>query len=70
MTEKPVQAPQISADEYKKYRGKDVALYKNRIVAAGATSEEALQKALKKCPKLKPQDIEIYYIESTDELIL
>lgn len=65
-----VQAPQISAEEYKKYRGKDVVLYKNKIVAAGSTSEEALQKALKKCPKLKPEDIEIFYIESPDALIL
>jgi len=70
MTEKPIQAPQISAEEYKKYRGKDVALYENKIIAEGATSEEAIQKALKKYPKLKPQDIEIYYIESADELIL
>jgi hypothetical protein len=70
MTEKPVQAPQISFEEYKKYRSKDVALYRNRIVAAGSTSEEALQKALKRCPDLKPEDIEIFYIESSDELIL
>ena len=70
MTEKPIQAPKISEEEYKKYRGKDVALYENKIIAEGTTSEEAIQKALKKYPKLKPQDIEIYYIESADELIL
>ena len=69
MTEKAVQAPNISAEEYKKYRGKDVAIYKNKIIAEGATSEEALKKAFKKYPKLKPEDLEIYYIES-DELIL
>jgi uncharacterized Fe-S cluster protein YjdI len=70
MTEKSIEAPVISAEEYKKYRGKDVALYKNKIIADGETSEEALQKALKKYPELKPEDIEIYYIESADELIL
>jgi len=70
MTEKSIQAPEISAEEYKKYRGKDVALYKNKIIADGETSEEALQRALKKYPELKPEDIEIYYIESADELIL
>jgi hypothetical protein len=70
MTEKSIQAPKISAEEYMKYRGKDVALYENKIIAEGITSEEAIQKALKKYPKLKPQDIEIYYIESADALIL
>jgi hypothetical protein len=70
MTEKSIQAPTISVEEYKKYRGKDVALYKGKIVADGATSEEALKKALKKYPKLKPEEIEIFYIESADELIL
>jgi dihydroxyacetone kinase-like predicted kinase len=70
MTEDAVQAPQISQEEYKKHRGKDVALYKGKIIAEGATSEEALQKALKKYPKLKPEDVEIYYIESADALIL
>ncbi|MGD0996127.1 MAG: DUF5678 domain-containing protein [Candidatus Bathyarchaeia archaeon] len=70
MTEKSIQAPEISAEEYKKYRGKDVALYKNKIIADGETSEEALRRALKKYPELKPADIEIYYIESADELIL
>ena len=70
MTEKSIQAPEISAEEYKKYRGKDVALYKNKIIADGETSEEALRRALKKYPELQPADIEIYYIESADELIL
>ncbi len=70
MNEKSVPAPQISVEEYKKYRGKDVALYKNKIVAAGSTSEEALQKALKKCPTCKPKDIEVFYIESSDALII
>ena len=38
MTEKSIQAPKISAEEYKKYRGKDVALYKNKIIADGEIS--------------------------------
>ena len=62
MPEKSIQAPKISAEEYTKYRGKDVALYENKIIAEGITSEEAIQKALKKYPKLKPQDIEIYRV--------
>ena len=57
MTEKSIQAPKISAEEYKKYRGKDVALYKNKIIADGETSEEALQRALKKYPELKPDSM-------------
>ncbi len=67
---KAVQAPEISPEEYTKYRGKDVALYKGKIVAEGANSGKALQKALKKHPELKPEDVEIFYIESADELIL
>ena len=47
MTEKSIQAPKISVEEYMKYRGKDVALYENKIIADGITSEEAIQKALK-----------------------
>lgn len=70
MTEDIVQSPQISPEEYKKYRGKDVAIYKNKIIAEGSTSNEALQKALQKHPKLKPEEIEIYYIQLADELIL
>jgi len=47
-----------------------VAIYKNRIIAEGNNSNEALQKALRKHPKLKPEQIEIYYIQIVDELIL
>ena len=55
MTEKSIQAPKISAVEYKKYRGKDVVLYKKKITADGETSEEALQRDLKKYPELNPE---------------
>lgn len=70
MTEVFIKAPNISPEEYKKYRGKNVAIYNNRIIAAGENSSEALLKALKKYPKLKPDQIEIDYIQVADELIL
>lgn len=70
MPEKIVEAPQITADEYKRYNGKDVAIYKNKIVAAGRTSSEALKKALKKFPEAKTEEIVIEYIQSADVLIL
>jgi dihydroxyacetone kinase-like predicted kinase len=65
-----IKAPQISPEEYEKYRGKDVAIYKNKIIASGENSEQALQNALKKYPKLKTEEIEIFYIQIADELIL
>ena len=64
------QAPQISKEEYQKYRGKHVAIYKNKIIAEGNNSVEALKKALEKHPELKPEQIELYYIQIVDELIL
>ena len=70
MTEIIVKAPEISPEEYEKYRGKTVAIYKNKIIAEGDNSNEALQKALQKHPKLKPEQIEIFYIQIADELIL
>ena len=65
-----VEAPQITAEEYKKFRGKEVALYKNKIVAAGTTSSEALERALKKYPEAKMEEIEIFYIQTTDSLLI
>ena len=70
MTEIVVKAPKISPEEYEKYRGKTVAIYKSKIIAEGNNSNEALQNALQKHPKLKPEQIEIYYIQIVDELIL
>jgi len=69
MGEVTVKAPCISAEEYEKYRGKNVAFYNGKIIAAGVNSVEALQKALKKYPNLKSSQIEIEYIQSADELI-
>ena len=63
-------APKISKKQYEKHRGKHVALYKNKIIAHGNNSAEALQKALQTHPKLKPEQIELYYIQIADELIL
>jgi len=68
--EKAIKAPQISPDEYKKYRGKNVAIYNNKIIASGKNSKEALEKALQKYPNLKPVQIEIDYIQIADKLIL
>ncbi len=65
-----IEAPEISPEEYKKYSGMDVAIYKKKIVAAGRTSSEALREALKKYPKARTEEIEIEYIESADVLIL
>lgn len=70
MPEKIIESPQITAEEYKKYSGKDVAIYKNKIVAAGRTSSEALKKAQRKCPEAKTEEIIIEYIQSADVLIL
>jgi len=70
MVEAVYQAPQITTEKYKKYRGKHVAIYKNKIIADGSNSVEALEKALKKYPDFTPEQIELYYIQIADELIL
>jgi len=70
MTEIVVKAPKISPEEYEKYRGKTVAIYKGKIIAEGNNSNEALKNALQKHPELKAEQIEIYYIQIVDELIL
>ena len=70
MTEIVVKAPKISPEEYEKYRGKTVAIYKGKIIAEGNNSNEALKSALRKHPELKAEQIEIYYIQIADELIL
>jgi hypothetical protein len=70
LTEVTVKAPEISAEEFEKYRGKNVAIYDGKIVAAGENSTDALQKALSKYPKLRADQIEIDYIQIVDELIL
>jgi hypothetical protein len=44
--------------------------HKDAKVAEGNNSNEALQKALQRHPKLKPEQIELYYIQIADGLIL
>jgi len=70
MSEVVYRAPTISPEEYEKYRGRHVALYEGKIIADGSSSVEALEKALKTCPKLKPQEIALFYIQVADVLIL
>jgi hypothetical protein len=65
-----VEAPQITAEEYKKYRGKEAAIYKGKIIGDGKTSGEAFEKALKKCPNAKAEEIIIDYIQSANLMIL
>jgi len=70
MSEIVYQAPTISPEEYRKYRGRHVALYEGKIVADGSNSVEALENALKTYPKLRPEQIALLYIQVTDVLIL
>jgi hypothetical protein len=43
-----VEAHEISSEEYKRYGGMDVAIYKNKVIPAGRTSSEGLKEAIKK----------------------
>ncbi len=70
MGEVVYQAPEISMEEYKKYRGKHVAIFKGKIVTAGTTAKEALTNALKKYPNAKTSQIALHYICPAEELIL
>lgn len=70
MSEIVYQAPTISPEEYKKYRGRHVALYRGKIMADGRNSVEALENALKKHPDLKPEEVALFYIQVADVLIL
>jgi len=70
MSETVYQAPRISPEQYEKYRGRHVALYKGKIIADGTNSVEALGKALRIHPDLKPEQIALFYVQLTDVLIL
>jgi len=70
MPETVYQAPSISLEEYERYRGRHVALYDGRIIAECGDSVEALENALKKRPRLKPEQIVLHYIQVADVLIL
>lgn len=60
----------ISMEDYERYRGKHVVIYKNKIVSAGSSSIEAVKEVLQKHPELKPEDLEITYIPVEETLIL
>jgi len=70
MPENIYQAPHISPQEYEKFRGKHVALHKGKIIADGNNSIEAIEKALETHPKLKPEQVALFYIQVADMLIL
>jgi hypothetical protein len=70
MSEVVYQAPTISPREYEKYRGRHVALHEGKIIADGSNSVEALEKAMKMYPELKPEQIALFYIQVADVLIL
>jgi len=70
MSETVYQAPVISREEYKKYRGRHVALYEGKIIADGRNSVEAFENAVKKHPELKPEQVALFYIQVAGVLIL
>ena len=70
MSEVTYESLEITAEDYEKYKGKHVVIYKNKIISEGLSSIEALKKALKKYPELKPEDLEITYIPFEETLIL
>ena len=63
-------APRISPKEYERFRGRHVALHNGKIIADGSNSVEALEKAMKLYPRLKPEQIALFYIQVADVLIL
>jgi len=64
------QAPRISPEEYERFRGRHVALHDGKIIADGNSSVEALERAMKLHPKLKPEQIALFYVQVADVLIL
>jgi hypothetical protein len=52
----------MSAEEYERYRGKHVVVYKGRVISEGSSSVEAVKNALKKHYHLKPEDLEVAYV--------
>ncbi len=70
MSEVVYRSPDINREDYERFKGKHVALHDGKIVAYGNTPIEALRNALRKNPDLKPEQIELYYVQVVDELIL
>ena len=55
--------------DVKKYGGKQVALYKGKIVASGEGTVEVLQKAKKRVPETHWRDIALLSVPTTINLI-
>jgi hypothetical protein len=70
MSEMIYESLEITQEDYEKYKGKHVVIYKDKIISEGASPPEALKKALKRYPHLKPEDLEITYIPPEEALIL
>ncbi|MCC6019544.1 MAG: DUF5678 domain-containing protein [Candidatus Verstraetearchaeota archaeon] len=70
MSEAIYESLEITMEDYEKYKGKHVVIYKNKIISEGLSSIEALRKALEKHPELKPEDLEITYIPYGETLII
>ena len=64
------EAPRLKEEEFKRFRGRHVALVYGKIVSSGNTSKEALEGALQKNPKLKPSDVALYFVPDANELVL
>ena len=64
------ESPEISPQEQKKYSGKHVALVDGKIAASGRTSKEVFEKAQKKFPNRKTEEIGLLFIPKGDLLIL
>jgi hypothetical protein len=48
MSEAVYESFEMSAEEYERYRGKHVVIYKGRVISEGSSSVEAVKNALKK----------------------
>jgi len=65
-----INIPQISAEDQKKYRGMNVAIVEEKVVAAGYTSVEVAKKAQELFPDKPTHEILIADIPLEDFLIL
>lgn len=60
----------ISKEEYERYRGRNVAIVRGRILCSGRSAKEAIEEALRRKPRLKTEDVSIYFIPAADELVV
>lgn len=61
---KSVQAKPLTVD-IKKYGGKQIAIYKGKIVAVGETTRETLNKAALKYPNVSRVEFRIFGVPKT-----